>query len=546
MTEALVIPPQASVITRPRSRQGSPSMQSPLSSNQGYRFAAALTVLATILVPRTTSLTAADQRPNILFIYTDDQSYRTVSCYPESHDWVRTPNIDRLAKQGVRFTHAYIGTWCMPSRATMLTGLHPFGVQSMRMEGSYPGSTYDPEQCRFWPAEFRRHGYFTAHIGKWHTGTDTGFGRDWDYQVVWNRPAHPKNAPNYYDKQLISINGSAPQLVRGYSTDNYTRWAVDFIQGKHRDQTRPWYLWLCYGAVHGPFTPAPRHLDAYPDVRVTTPADIYPPRPGKPEYVQATEHWMRGRGGEPVRKTSRPASGRERTLTDWVRQYQQAVLALDEGVQQLLEALEETDQLDNTLVVFTSDQGFAWGQHGFRAKLAPYDATIRAPFIVSMPGTFPEGVVCRTPVGGADLVPTFFAAAGIELPWTMHGHDLTPLLRDPQSEWPHPVLMTLTGASYGRDTDNVPTGQALYRSGVPWWISLREGHLKYIRTLVANETEELYDLRGDPEELTNLALDPAHGTTLGRMREATVAELRRTGAQMADRLPPVRELTAVP
>ena len=97
-----------------------------------------------------------DLRPNILFIYTDDQSHRTVSCYPESHDWVRTPNIDRLALEGVRFHRAYIGAWCMPSRATMLTGLHQHGIESMRMEGVYPGSTYDPSKCPFWPHVFRQ------------------------------------------------------------------------------------------------------------------------------------------------------------------------------------------------------------------------------------------------------------------------------------------------------------------------------------------------------------------------------------------------------
>ncbi|MDA0284029.1 MAG: sulfatase-like hydrolase/transferase [Planctomycetota bacterium] len=128
------------------------------------------------------------KRPNILFIYTDDHSYRTVGCYPQSYPWVKTPTIDRLASQGVRFEYAYIGTWCMPSRATLLTGHHQFGVESMRMEGEYPGSAYDPAKCPFWPKTFRDHGYQTAHIGKWHTGVDTGFGRDWDFQIVWNRP----------------------------------------------------------------------------------------------------------------------------------------------------------------------------------------------------------------------------------------------------------------------------------------------------------------------------------------------------------------------
>ena len=92
---------------------------------------------------------APPERPNLLFIYTDDHSYRTLSCYEGAESWARTPNMDRLAARGVRFTHAYIGTWCMPSRTTMLTGRHQYGVASMRMQPPYPGATYDPKQCRF-------------------------------------------------------------------------------------------------------------------------------------------------------------------------------------------------------------------------------------------------------------------------------------------------------------------------------------------------------------------------------------------------------------
>ena len=131
-------------------------------------------------------LIANDTRPNILYIFTDDQSVRTVGCYPDSFDWVKTPNIDRLASQGVRFERAYMGAWCLPSRTTALTGKHAFAAESMRMEGEYPGCEYDPEQLPFWPKVFRENGYTTAQIGKWHTGTDTGYGRDWDFQLVWN------------------------------------------------------------------------------------------------------------------------------------------------------------------------------------------------------------------------------------------------------------------------------------------------------------------------------------------------------------------------
>lgn len=510
-----------------------------------------LSVALLSLMTLAASSKAAEEtsKPNVLFIYTDDHSHRTVSCYPEAFDWVHTPNIDRLAKHGVRFTHAYIGTWCMPSRAALLTGHHSYGVESMRMVGQYPGSEYDPKKCPFWPQVFRENGYITAQIGKWHTGTDTGYGRDWDYQVVWNRPRYVDNAGAYFYDQILETNGGKGELVKGYTTDNYTKWASDFIRGENRDKQKPWYLWVCYGAVHGPFTPAKRHLDEYANIEVPTPADIYPPRAGKPGYMQEIEFWVKDDQGRPSMKGGafggRTVEGIKglhgNTLRDWVRQYHQGVLAIDEGVGKLMATLKETGQLENTLVVFTSDQGFGWGQHGFCTKLAPYDATIRSPMIVSMPGTLPEDAVCETPVGGVDLVPTFFNFAGIELPWKMHGHDITPLLKNPQADWPHPVLQTLTGRSYGSDTNIVPTDPTKYSlNGVPWWVLLVKGRYKYIRTLVENEIEELYDLKNDPEELNNLALKPEFKQKLAEFRAGTIAELRRTDAGMAERLPSVR------
>ena len=484
-------------------------------------------------------------RPNILLIYTDDQSYKTVRCYPESAAWVRTPNIDALAASGVRFTHAYLGAWCMPSRASLLTGRLPHGIESMRMEGEYPGSTYDPDQCPFWPRVFRRRGYQTAQIGKWHTGTDAGFGRDWDYQIVWNRPKHPENAGNYYDKQILAFNGGEGRLVEGYSTDNYTRWACEYVRGQHRDANKPWYLWLCYGGVHGPSHPAPRHVGAYKDAEVKTPADIFAPRPGKPAYLDKTQAWIKGPSGQPITGKSGEKFGDEsaktaKTHAEWVRQVNECVLSLDEGVGQVITALKESGQLENTLVVFTADQGFAMGEHGFRTKLAPYDANFRSPLIVSQPGTFPKGKTCQQPVSGTDLVVTFFQAAGFELPWTMHGRDLTPMLRNPdRASRDLPLLYEHTGHDYGSDvTKLLASGQDVEHSNVPWWLALRSGKHKYIRTLAKGEVEEIYDLDTDPEELTNLALRPDHRPLLEKLRAATIVELRRTEAGFADHLPP--------
>ncbi len=478
---------------------------------------------------------AAGERPNILYVFTDDQSVRTVGCYPEAHAWVRTPNIDALAREGVRFETCYTGTWCMPSRATALTGKLPHGIETLRMAGQYPGSTYDPKRCPFWPAALRKAGYYTGFIGKWHTGSDHGHGRDWDYSAVWDH-TRPKLYGGYYRNQKISFNGGPAKAVGGYSTDNYTRYAVAFIEARAKDRSRPWYLWLCYDAVHGPYTEAPRHARDYtgaPDVPV--PKDIYPPRPTKPAYMRRYGVWKPDAQG-------RPARGK-RTLGQWVRKYNRAVRALDEGVGRVVGALKRTGQLRNTLVVFTSDQGFAWGQHGFAWKYAPYDANLRAPLIVRLPGKAAGGKVCRHPVGGQDLIPTFFAMAGVPLPWKMHGRDLSGLLRDPGRPWDHPVLMENTKWYYGKDTerDDWPGW-----SGVPCWVFLRQGRYKYIRTLVDDEIEELYDLENDPEELANLALKPAYRKLLEDYRRRLIAELKRTGAGMAEKLPDVRIATEKP
>jgi len=470
------------------------------------------------------SVPQAVGKPNILYIFTDDQSIRSVSCYPEAHDWVSTPNIDRLAGEGIRFTHCYTGAWCQPSRVTALTGLLQHGAQSLRLE-TYPMATYDPSVLPFWPSVFRANGYETACIGKWHLGEDTGHGRDWDYSVIWDRGAG--NSRAYYHGTLVRTNGGDRRPLGGYSTDRYTDLAVDYIKRK-KTSSKPWYLWLCYGGVHGPYTPAERHKRDYENTSpVPVPKDIFPPRPTKPTYMKNYGVWKKGRDGKPV------------GLDAAVEKYNRAVKSLDEGVGRLLDALQETGQIDNTLIVFTSDQGFAWGQHGFKWKYAPYDANLRAPLILRLPGLVARNKVCEHPVGGQDLIPTFFAVAGIPLPWDMHGHDITPVLKNPEAEWSHPVLMENTKYYYGKDTERE---ERPGWNGVPWWIFLRNGRYKYIRTLVENEVEELYDLESDPEELVNLALQSEHRETLLSYRRQLLAELRRTKAGMVENLPDVNKL----
>ncbi|MCF3650601.1 sulfatase family protein [Synoicihabitans lomoniglobus] len=484
----------------------------------------------------------ARARPNILFIMTDDQSYRSVGCYEGSRPWVNTPNIDRLAESGVKFATAYVGTWCMPARVSLLTGRLPHAVETVRMEGPYPGVAYDPQQAPFWPSVLRDHGYTTAHIGKWHVGADTGAGRDWDYQAAWLRPKRAENpdGTSYFYDQKISFNGAPAQPVRGYSTDNYTEWADAFVRGANRDADQPWYLWLCYTAPHHPFVPAERHRFDYLREEVPVPSDIFPPRPGKPAYMQKVREFEYDDNG--MLRAVYPAGF---PLREGVHDYNRSIRAIDEGVGRLLDTLAETGQLENTLVVFTSDQGYAWGEHGFIKKVAPYDANIRAPLIVSQPGTVLAGHTVDRPVTGLDLIPTFFEQAGIALPWRMHGHDLSPLLQNETATWPHPVMLSYTGWTYGRATMPLPEAGMdghSHVAQVPWYVMLRKGNFKYIRTLVEGEGEELYDLNADPDELTNLAGEPDQRQRVLRLRGDAVAQLRRTEAPFVDALPSVRSL----
>ncbi|WP_231741923.1 family 16 glycoside hydrolase [Stieleria varia] len=498
--------------------------------------------MAALLISRTCHA----ERPNILFIYADDQNYKTLSCYPESPDWINTPNIDALAREGVRFERCYFGAWCMPSRASFLTGRLQHGVQTMRMEGTYPASTYDPQQCRFWPATFRENGYHTAQIGKWHTGVDTGNGRDWDHQIVWNRPGHPDNAGNYFANQIVTFNG-VDREVDGYSTDNYTDWAIDYINGEHRDADKPWYLWLCYGAVHGPTTPAERHEGKLAGHEAELPADIFGPWPDKPQYLSNTSAWVKGDDGKAYRRKKQVRSSNFNTNTagqsydDWVQQTNECAMAIDEGVGRLIETLRKTGQLENTLVVYTADQGFALGEHGFNQKIAAYDATIASPMIIRHPQTIPQGKVCRHPVSAPDVVQLFCDVADVTVPWKMHGRDIRPLLKDPESQdWSMPVLMTHTGRKYGDDTVPIPnpSDEAMTIVGdVPWYALLRDGKYKYIRTFVEGEVEEVYDLHSDPEELVNLAVKPENKALLERLRALAIKELRRTDAKLVDSMP---------
>ena len=253
------------------------------------------------------------RRPNILVVYTDDQSWRTLSCYRDdgAWPWVHTPSIDRLAREGVRFRTCYGAAWCTPSRVSFLTGCYPHGVEGVQITTVLQGQ-YDPRVCRFWPAELRKAGYRTAMIGKWHIGRDAGHGRDWDRSVVWNQA---DIGTDWYTDQPLAIDGGPKQVVPGYSTTLYTRYAADFVRG---GPPAPWFYGSVYNAPHAPMSVHPRHRSLYAQAEVPIPVDIFGPRENKPAWQRAFTQWQRHPDGMPAMRDG-PSTRSSGTITAWWR-----------------------------------------------------------------------------------------------------------------------------------------------------------------------------------------------------------------------------------
>ena len=469
--------------------------------------------------------------PNILYIFTDDQSIRSVSAYKKARPWVDTPHIDKLAKTGMRFTQCYTGTWCQPSRASALTGLLQHSLVSIKVT-EYPMASYDPQKLPFFPSVLRENNYETACIGKWHLGEDVGHGRDWDYSVIWDRGGGRRNASAYYDGALVRTNGGPREALGGYSNDRFTEIAAQYVR-KQQDSPKPWFLWLCYPGVHGPYTPADRHLEEYPDAPdASIPVDIFGPRATKPNHLKNLTRWKKDTEGNPL--------GYDKA----VKKYQRAVKSLDDGVGIMLAALRETGQLENTVVIFTSDQGFAWGEHGLQEKWAPYDASLLAPLLFSAPGKIPEDTVCDEPVNGVDITRTIHSLTGIEPEWPMHGRDLSSLLRNPSGSLQEPMLMINTTYEYGeRVTEQLKNQNynIFKRRDLYAWMMMRDGRYKYIRHFKDNVMEELYDLQQDPMELNNLAVDVKFVEILRRLRAKAIDEFRDKDGGFVEYLPKVKE-----
>ncbi len=437
---------------------------------------------------------ADDPRPNVVFVLVDDLRADALGC--TGHPFAQTPHIDRLAREGATFRRAFVTLpLCSPSRASFLTGLyaHKHGVvdNNNHNELSHRLDTF--------PKRLRAAGYETAYVGKWHMGNDDAPRPGFDRWVSF------KGQGAYVDP-TINVDGRAAK-VDGYMTDLLNEHAVEFVA---RERSAPFALYLAHKAIHGPFTPADRHKNLYADQAIErgpgAKDDLddkpalrrpVPPAPGK--KAAATKK----------QAATRPGGPSDATIRDQLR----SLAAIDEGVGLLMAALERAGKLDETLFIFTSDNGYFWGEHGLGDKRWAYEESVRIPLLVRWPGHARPGSTIDATALNVDLAPTVLEAAGVAVPEGLHGRSLLPLLGGaPPDDWRKTYL-----TEYFLEP-NIPR--------TPTWRAANDGRWKYIDYPDLDGMDELYDLETDPHELTNRIGDPAARGELDRLK----AELARLEA----------------
>jgi N-acetylglucosamine-6-sulfatase len=424
-------------------------------------------------------------RPNIVFILIDDLRWDALSS--TGHPFAKTPNIDRIAKEGLLFRNAFVTLpLCSPSRASFLTGqyAHKHGVTDNTNRNQLS------HQLVTWPRLLREAGYETAYVGKWHMGNDDNPRPGFDRWVSFK-------GQGVYDNPPINVDGQVENKT-GYMTDILSEYAVEFVRQK---RAKPFSLYLAHKAVHGPFTPAERHKDLFSDQPITRSPNAKDTLEGKPALQRKVE------GQQPIG----PGTGSNDNL---IRNQLRALMAIDEGVGRILKALEETGQLDNTLVIFTSDNGYFWGEHGLGDKRAAYEESLRIPLLVRYPKLIKAGSVRNQTALNLDIAPTLLELGGARIPKEVQGRSLAPLFKSNPKKWRESFLAEYFAE---RQFPRIPT-----------WQAARNERWKYIRYTELEGMDELYDLKADPYEMKNLIKEPGAQRALAKMKAELERLLRET------------------
>lgn len=432
---------------------------------------------------------------SVVLILADDHRHDALGC--AGHPFLRTPHLDRLAAGGARFASACVTTaLCSPSRASILTGMYAHRHRVTSNNEPVPAG------LTFFPQLLQKAGYRTAFVGKWHMGHETDAPqRGFDHWVSFR-------GQGVYNptKAGLNVNGT-PVPQKGYITDELTDYALDWL--KAQDAGRPFFLYLSHKAVHADFTPAARHRGRYADAPMPVPATQADPGPdaGRPMWVRNQRESYHGVGF--------PYHGELGDLPTLYRRYCETLLAVDDSVGRVLDHLKATGRLDDTLVLYAGDNGFAWGEHGLIDKRTAYEESMRVPLIAHGPGLFAPGSVPREVVANIDLAPTVLEAAGVPVPANLDGRSLLPLGRGDARGWREELLYEYF---WERNFPHTPTLHAL-----------RTARYKYVRAHGVWDTDELYDLAADPGEARNLVRDPAHRDAVRRLNARLFDILEATG-----------------
>ena len=470
-------------------------------TSRANRFLLAVSVAVAMTACGPVAATAATQ-PNIIVVLVDDLRWDEIGC--AGHPFVRTPNIDRIAYEGARFRNAFCTTpLCSPVRASLLTGqyAHHHGVtdNTDRSRQSHRLPTF--------PRVLQETGYETAYIGKWHMGNDDTARPGFDYWLSM------KGQGTSFDP-VLNENGRRVKAA-GHTTDVLNRYAVRFTG---RQRSRPFCLYLAHKALHpeliqyddgsisdpsaAKFLPATRHKNLYADAPVPRRLNVTDSLQGKPALLREIE--------------GLPPLGRETGTSDeTVRDRLRMLAAVDEGVGMLLQSLEKTARLDDTVFIFTSDHGYWYGEHGLSVeRRLAYDEAARIPLLVRYPRLVKAGTTIDQMALSIDLAPTVLELAGAKAQHKMDGRSLVPLFRgeDPD-DWRSSLLI-----EYYTDTVFPRVLNMGYRA-------VRTGRTKYIHYTALKGMDELYDLKHDPYEMNNLIDDPASQATLRQMKDE-LARLR--------------------
>ncbi len=477
------------------------------------------------------SASRAADRPNILFIFTDDHATQALSAYGGPlAEIAPTPNLDRIAAEGMRFTRCMVtNSICGPSRATILTGKYSHKNGFFQNEAT----RFDGSQQTF-PKLLRGAGYQTAIIGKWHLESDpTGFDH---WEIL-------PGQGSYYNPDFLTEKGKHRET--GYVSEIITEKAKTWL-GEQRDKEKPFLLMVQHKAPHRAWDPAPKYLTAFDDVDIPEPDTLFDDYAGRgtaarkqdmtiektmtlgrdlkvKERDETGDFLLNGYGRmndeqkklwdaayQPKNDAFLAANPTGRDLVRWkyqryMKDYLRCVKSVDDGVGELREWLAANGLAENTIVIYSSDQGFYLGEHGWFDKRFMFDESYRTPLLVEWPGVVAPGSVNSDLVSNLDFAQTFLDIAGVPIPDDMQGASLVPILQ-------------------GKTPDDWRSSHYYHYYEYPGWHMVHrhegvyDGRHKLMNFYDLGEWE-LYDLESDPREMTNQIANPNYADEVTRLKE---------------------------